>query len=721
MPQLPTLGRRRKPEHPDYAYINRLEAENGMPLTKAPVTEPGRVRRRDREALAKSERLGSIAKAAIALSPPVQGKRDFARPADIHAWARATTANIAPTAGATPADIEAALLEEGMQWQSAFSPGPPQEPFYGYDRQPRSWDYTPGRNVAVTPRAQRIPFGTLEKVISGYDIPLICTRHIISDITSMKIMVQPMDGLEEDVTKEIDAARTFLRKPDGKRSFRSWISAWQQDIIRYDAGALYKKRDNAGNVMALKVVSGPTIAPQTDYFGERPDAPAPAFLQVIEGIPWDWLNEDDLIYEPFTPLPEDVYGLSPIECVLLNANLDVRFQWFFLQKFTAGTVPEGFMKAPPDQSSPDQIEEWQETFDAWMMGDQEKLHQIRWVPAGSDFMQTKDQQFSDEFPEYMMRRTVAAFGVTPADLGFTSDINKATSDTQSDVQFRISTEPRTGHVEDILDDVLQNDLGLRVQVRFDTGREKDDRLSEAQAHQIYISCGVESPDEPRTSVLGLEVDKENPVPRGFLSERLGFMPLEYAVSTGGDIDPATAAPRAGTVIPTKFVIPGNMAPDPDAAPGDQDKAGQMLTTATPNKGDNAIDDTGAGGGQAALPPGDVKAPPPGATPPAKDGRREDPAASTDTEIVKEATAGITADTGIAGADLVDPDDEETAKKLKQWKDNSKGRVKKGLAPRLFDDMPTAVVELVWPDLSRATTTEAVNEAFAKAVVTAPKV
>src|SRR6185437_13607127 len=255
---------RRKVEHPDYAYINRLEAANGMPLTPRPDA-PVRVRRRDRSAHQKGQQLSAMAKAAIGLNPPMMRRGQDIRMSDLSAWARAQAAAIAPAAaGVTPAEIEAALVQEGMEWQSAFAPGPPQRPFYGYDRQPRGIDYTPGRNVQITPRPNRIPFGTLQQVISGYDIALICVRHIISDITSMKVLLQPMDGIEEDLSSEVDAARRFLRKPDGKHSFRSWLSMYQQDVLRYDAGALYKQRDNAGNVTALKIVQGTTLSPLMD-------------------------------------------------------------------------------------------------------------------------------------------------------------------------------------------------------------------------------------------------------------------------------------------------------------------------------------------------------------------------------------------------------------------------------------------------------------------------
>ena len=30
----------------------------------------------------------------------------------------------------------------------------------------------------------------------------------------------------------------------------------------------------------------------------------PAYLQIIQGMPWDWLVDEDIIYQPLNPLPE---------------------------------------------------------------------------------------------------------------------------------------------------------------------------------------------------------------------------------------------------------------------------------------------------------------------------------------------------------------------------------------------------------------------------------
>lgn len=601
---------------------------------------------------ARADRTELIAKAVAAVVPPASRK---GKAVDVDQLVRQLTTQLNPTVSIVPEEIQAALAAQGMDWQGQFAPGRPLQPFAGYGVEPRSFNYTPGRNVSTQPRSDRIPFGTLKQIVEGYDVAQICIQHIINDLCSMPLLFQPMEGVEDDVADEIDAAKAFLRKPDGKRPFRRWLSMWMQDVLRYDAGCLYKQKNLGGGLKALKVIEGPSIAPLVDYWGDIPDAPAPAYLQFVEGMPWDWMDETQLIYQPFTPLRESPYGLAPIECVLLNANTDVRFQWHFLQYFTDGTVPATWMEAPPDASDPDALEEWQETWDAWLLGDQAKKHQVRWVPHGSNPHPAKDTTFNEAFPEYLMRRTVSAFMLVPQDLGFVADVNRANGETQVDVQFRISTQPRTGYVQDILDDVLQNDLSLRVQVRFDDGREKEDRLQEAQAHQIYVSIGAESPDEVRTDVLGKPVNPEEMVPRFYADQRLGPVPLSYIIATGGQVDPITGAPLPGTVQQREIVFPGQLGPDPTAPSGSDG----LDLVAPPESNDDTGDD-------------------------------DDEQNPTSSPVVKAV--------------------------LRQWRDNSRTRVRRGQQPRMFTDpaLPEDLALHIWGDLAKATTREQVDAVFSKA-------
>jgi 8-oxo-dGTP pyrophosphatase MutT (NUDIX family) len=196
-----------------------------------------------------------------------------------------------------------------------------------------------------------------------------------------------------------------------------------------------------------------------------------------------------------------------------------------------------------------------------MEGRQEGKNQIRWVPNGTGFAWSNEKEFTDVFSLFLMRKTAAAYHVTPQDLGFTEDVNRATSETQVDNQFRIGDLPLIEHIQGILDGFLQDDLGLPLAFEFDTGQEKEDRLATAQADKIYVEAGVISASEVRERVYGLSEPNGQPVPRFIFSTRAGPIPLSALYAVAGQVDPVTAAPLPGEALPHKpFALVEGVAP-----------------------------------------------------------------------------------------------------------------------------------------------------------------
>jgi 8-oxo-dGTP pyrophosphatase MutT (NUDIX family) len=589
-----------------------------------------------------------------------------------------------PSSSITPVDVAEALQAQGLTWVQPFAPGTPLVPFYGYSRQPRVYNYEIGRNVTTETRPDRIPFSTLRHLFDAYDVARTCTRHSINDLRSMRVRFEVADGCEENPVKAIAEARKRLRRPDGIRTFKNWLAENMLNLWMYDSAPIYRMRDKAGNVTRLINVDAPTIAPMLDYYGQIPAPPAPGFVQFIEGVPWDWLTQDDIIYEPFWPQTDGPYGTPPLETVLLNANTDVRLQIYFLQFFTAGAVPEALAIAPPDMTSPDDLADFEEQYSAIFNGDQAERWGLKWLPHGTELNFYKPQTFDPELAEYVERRTVAAFGLTPQDLGILSDVNRATSDTQMDTQFRISTLPIVGYYEDLLDSIIQDDWGLPVQLRFDTGREKEDRLMEAQAHQLYIQMGAESPDEVREKVLGHPVNPEEKVPRFVMDPRLGVIPLAHVIAISGEVDPRTGAPKPGSVQPQPYQLPGN-GPIPAAGPtppghGVPPKGiGERALSRSPAKKESDEEEDQEDEPHPQIP------------------------SNAHVEGVGYGFAGIgsTAQgTGIA------PD-------LAKWRTSARKAIARGRRPKRFvsEQIPESLSEVIWSQLEVAKTREDVDAAF----------
>jgi SPP1 gp7 family putative phage head morphogenesis protein len=544
----------------------------------------------------------------------------------------------------TPADMQAAEEAAGMSQTRPFSPGAPIAPYDGYSRTPRTHDYVTGYNISARPKAnERVSFDTLRGLVEAYDVAQMCIWHRIDSIRALDWSLVPARGFRGDADEIIDIGNAVLAKPDRQTPFSSWLATWLYDILAFDAGALYRLRNRGGRAIGLRVVDGTTIAPLLDYWGSSPEPPAEAFVQYANGLPWNWLTRNDLVYVPFRPRSNSPYGYAPLESILLNSNTDLRFQAYFLQRFTEGNIPEAFASAP-ESWTPQQIEEFQGYWDAAMYGDQAAKHQIKWMPGGGSIEWSNEKDFSDGFSLFLMRKTCAAYHIVPSDLGFTETVNRSSGETQADVQHRVGDLPLISHIQDVLTNFLQHDLGLPIEFAFDTGQEKEDRLQLAQAWGIYIDKGMASPDEGREELLGLPADPRRPTPRFYNNTTSGPIPLLAIQGLGGEVDPETFAPAEQQPIPAQpavtppGVVPASGTTDATAA----DAAEDAYQTAVREAAGAIAKDAGA-------PAGD---------------------------------AGITADTGLHGYDLDDddtelPDGELTKREMAAFRSFRKARRRSG--------------------------------------------
>ncbi|MFD0393345.1 phage portal protein [Streptomyces nogalater] len=404
----------------------------------------------------------------------------------------------------TPTDMQAGEEAAGMTPTRPFSPGAPISPYDGYSRTPGAMTTSPGTTSRPGRRRTSASASTRSAAWSRHTTSHRCASGTASTPSA------PWTGPSSP-----RAASAVTPTNSSTSAWPSWPSR-TGDAVVVVAGDLA--------VRHLGVRRRPLPAPEPrrpcdrsprrrrhdhrpllDYWGNSPEPPAEAYVQYVNGLPWNWLTRNDLVYVPFRPRSNSPYGYAPLESILLNSNTDLRFQAYFLQRFTEGNIPEAFASAP-ETWTPQQIEEFQGYWDAAMYGDQAAKHQIRWMPGGGRIEWSNEKDFSDSFSLFLMRKTCAAYHIVPSDLGFTETVNKSSGETQADVQHRVGDLPLIAHIEDVLTHFLQHDLGLPLKMAFDTGQEKEDRLQLAQAWGIYIDKGMASPDEGREELLGLPAD-----------------------------------------------------------------------------------------------------------------------------------------------------------------------------------------------------------------------
>jgi SPP1 gp7 family putative phage head morphogenesis protein len=446
----------------------------------------------------------------------------------------------------------AALPGQGMTSSTFLGPNAPIYPADGVSRFPRGFEFPAGYNISARPRSRsRMSFYAMKMLIDNYDIAQIAIRHLQNSLSSYEFALVPIEGWDGDVTREVAYAKSILRKPDGVNYFRPWLRKYLKSILRYDAGTLYRMRLNSGRAYGLKVINGETIAPLIDGWGDRPTGDAPAYVQFINGMTWNWLLDSDLIYQPMHPDDDSPYGSPAIEGIVTAANTDLRLQLFLMQTFTEGNIPAGFGMAP-DTWSPDQILDFQQAFDAFTTGSPEAKTQIRFIPGGMALQFPALSSFdaaNAEEAKWLMQKTAAMFSVTPDDLGFTQNSNRSVGESQADVSQKVGDVPLAHHIDEILSGFMQDDLGLPLEFQFDLGGEEEDRLATSKSDEVYIKNGVVSSSEIRELRFGKTDNMGEIVPRFIFTPAGGAMPVSALLAASPQVDPENALPLEGVIPP----------------------------------------------------------------------------------------------------------------------------------------------------------------------------
>jgi phage portal protein BeeE len=84
-----------------------------------------------------------------------------------------------------------------------------------------------------------------------------------------------------------------------------------------------------------------------------------AYSQVLKGYPAVDCAARDIIYAPRNLRTGRVYGYSPVEQIVMTANIALKRQIFTLSHFTEGNIPESLIGVP-ENWTPDQIKNFQD-------------------------------------------------------------------------------------------------------------------------------------------------------------------------------------------------------------------------------------------------------------------------------------------------------------------------------------------------------------------------
>jgi hypothetical protein len=407
----------------------------------------------------------------------------------------------------------------GTELQSrAFGPGVPLAPTVPAIEQiaPRQFQYPVSANTSLAPRREYpglTPFEQLRNLAALYDVAALCVATRIEELCGLDWHIIAKDKKAQAAEQgTCDALTTWFAKPDKVNDFAPWLTMVLYDLFVLDAMTIYPKPDRGGGLWGLEVVDGATIKPLLDTRGQTA-----AYQQILYGTPWSnyersatdaddddfpHFSTNELIYRSRWPRSFTPYGCPPSEWIILRVNTALRKQTFDLAHFTDGNIPAGLLSPPDGLLNPEQVAQFEEAFNAVLLGDDKARVRIKFLPWAGNFQSlnelTEGGRYESSLDEWMLKITCAAYGVTPAEIGWTEDVNRASSEGQENVNERRGRQPLAKWLKQVIfDPVIQQRHGQpQLEWQWQFG-EVEDRAVVAKVQQDDVAAGVISASESR--------------------------------------------------------------------------------------------------------------------------------------------------------------------------------------------------------------------------------
>jgi hypothetical protein len=383
-----------------------------------------------------------------------------------------------------------------------FGPMQPLAPFAPDGTGGRAFDYPVGYNLQYSPRSyEPVSFADLHALADNCDMLRLVIETRKDQIAGQEWDVRPRkqaDGTHPRASVfagEIAAAKEFFASPDKEHDFAGWLREAADELFVTDALSIYVRPDRMGRIFGFDLVQGDTISPRIDAYGRTPKPPDVAYQQILHGVPAADFSSDQLVYFPRNKRPGHVYGYSPVEQIIVTANILIRRNMHQLSYYTDGDMTDTLFTVPADWTS-DQIKGWQDYWHSQLTGNLAARREGRWVPHGVDVKTPKPPNLKDPYDEFLARIICFAFSISPQP--FVSMMNRATAESAHDQALEEGLIPVLNYFRRLLR-ILFDRLGFRdIEMVPQDDRETDPQV----ADEIDINdtkTGIRTIDEVRAS------------------------------------------------------------------------------------------------------------------------------------------------------------------------------------------------------------------------------
>ena len=364
-----------------------------------------------------------------------------------------------------------------------------------------------------------------------------CIDAIVDRVASMDWDIVAIDP-EKHNDQHIKAVKDFFDNPNSnEESFVTILRAITRGTLETDDGCLEKVFDRYENqtiqvgndkltvsipaksakLKEIFAVDGSSFYKITDAHGYLS-----GYWQVVNFAKATYFDKRQIVYMIANPIPGSVYGRSPFMAVVEELELLVKARRFNVALFNNLALP-GLHVDYPDQKDEDFLKRVKGELAQKYAAEGGRFEPF--VSSGGvrvDALSFNPQQLQAiELQQLIQKIVMAKLKVTPAMLGFTEDVNRATAASQRR-EFRDRTLfPLLRLIEYHLNTQVVSEFGYDdVEFKFISEPDIDDELTRAQINDHYLKTQVLTPNEVREG-MGLEpVDWGDypytpPAPAGF--------------------------------------------------------------------------------------------------------------------------------------------------------------------------------------------------------------
>lgn len=411
-----------------------------------------------------------------------------------------------------------------------------------------------GRHAILTHWFFSAPFGQ-PRGINYNTLRLLAESNWVSTAVDVRVdSIATLDYGIKPIKKDsaskdaIEDATVFFTGPmnQNKESFDMLLSQFTRDIVELDAGVLVKTFEGgsldvgqlmnnvvpeelkkqwggiehierkvpypesgagkeAAQLVELFARDGASFLKDTDQFGIVNGYWQYAYKYPMgKPIPF---SPREIIYAMLHPLSNTCYGKCPLQTIQDVLNTLVNSVLHNKQFFNRNMVPPGLISVMG--MSKENFGAFKTYFNQEVRG---KPHTIPLLNPGiggkvewvSFIPSPRDLQFLDT-QKWYVRLVLAAFGVTPSEVGLTEDTNRATAEEQSYVYKRRSIKPMIRRLEYYINIGIVAELGIEgVKFAFTPAIDSHERTRLTSIYVQEITTGLKTINEIRED----ELDKE---------------------------------------------------------------------------------------------------------------------------------------------------------------------------------------------------------------------